>query len=587
MKAADGSRGAAGERGERSREDAQKPGFAKQKRQTAGASSITATLDVTGDVVLNGSEKLGTFVLDRGGALSMDHTTLYNVVLRLVRAINAQGEQLNTILTESDGLHGTVHAVEQQVLSFESRINEIEDLSRKMGVQLDTISANERADAGDDDIKHEDFVQLQERVAALAERIDAVDQQESSNAAKLGGRLTSCEEVCGRHQDTLDDDVEPHLSHLDDVMLALKMDLESVQVSLKDVTAKKASRAEFGEMQKNIEEVLEQQRAEQATLQDAHRNLQKLDACVTMAAENRERVQEIWRILKEESQESRDWCARQFSDLRGGLVTKMDGTEVLGYIEDLRGQVRSCSSIMAAATSRVEAGFRHKAEIGDVVRLQDTLEDMRTQSDDAPRQLLLGTRCLACGRGITSADGTDQGPVDALGERQHEGLIKNLQRMLSSAHGPPGDQEAVKYVAVHVGSPARVRGAGAGPSYEGRDARDHSPGTYSLLREPGGSRPGTRGRTPQGAAGGARMLPREVPPLVRIVKRPPGLEQRAAASPRVPLPNPHQPATHRSVRAALGTTRPTSQRPLAEQCQTDYGTGSTDADELMSHQLTD
>lgn len=560
-----------------SKADARRTNFAKQ--MTTKMPSLTTTLNVTGDVVLDGSEFLGSFVVDKTGALGIEHTALHNVILRLVKAINAQSEHLDTMQMESDGLHGTVHAMQQQVLGFETRISENEDLSREMKVELDTLCTGDRQDNGNgsEEVKHEEFVVLVEKVTGFAERIDALEQAEKENGNKWGTALKSFEETVKRHQDTLDDDIDPHLSHLDDMILALKMDLETLQVSLKDLNLKKANKVDFVEMQKNVEEVLEKQRLEQATLADAHKNLEKLDDCVTMAAQNKDRVQELWRLFREESQESREWSARNFNDLRNNLMTKMDAKEVLCYFDELRHQVRNNTSVISEATSRVEAGIRHKAEIGDVVRLKDTLDDMKTQSN-APRPLLVGTKCLACGKQMTTADTQDQGCVDALKERQQEYLFKDVQRVLSKVQSGTADQEALKYVAVHIGSPIRIKGYRGEETYEGRDTNDHSSRSYNLIREPG-SVPNARGVMAPLTSGGGRMQPREVQPIVRVVKRRPGMDVRNVATPRGPAPNPHLPPTPKPIRAALGATKPRT-----EQCQVDVcDNASNDMDVPIDH----
>merc|ERR1712039_48077 len=99
-------------------------------------------------------------------------------------------------------------------------------------------------------------------------------------------------------------------------------------------------------------------------------------------------------------------------------------------------------------------------------------------------------------------------------ERQQDYLAKDVQRVLNKVQSSVTDQEALKYVAMHVGSPIRIKGIKNEGCYEGRDIQDHSSRSYNLVREPG-SLPNSRGLIAPLTSGGGRMQPREVQPIVR------------------------------------------------------------------------
>jgi len=312
---------------------------------------------------------------------------------------------------------------------------------------------------------------------------------------------------------------------------------------------------------------------EQAMLSKARAHFEKLDALVMMIEENKQLMQELWRLFRKETLELRQWASHGLHELRGDLRTKMDAAEAIENVDKLRSEVRSIGPSLSEATTRVALDVRHKAEKLDVIRIQDTVAELAKHSTRTG-QLLIGKKCISCDRVASAVDSTDLGHVELQRVRQQEELLKEVEQAIAMRdwplssmteqqrnRSPVRDGGLMKYVAIHVGSPRSV-GAGNPPAtgpgiFEVRSDSGQGADNHVIVPTPRASRPSTcpegasRSRQPNGFGGptggqnsdrSARAPPREMPPLVRTNPR------RVGRNPSLSSAVRHQPsASHTSA----------------------------------------
>jgi hypothetical protein len=291
----------------------------------------------------------------------------------------------------------------------------------------------------------------------------------------------------------------------------------------------------------------EGQAANHQMLSTAQRNFQELSVLNELVKENKDRMQEMWKLFGQESQQVREWASSGFSELRAAVRAKMDEREAFRLVDDIRKEVRDLAPSLSEAMSRLEVDVRHKADLSSVAKLEDVTEEL-VRTIPRPKQLLIGTKCLACDRIVSERQCTDKGTLLA-DRQQEEQLWSEVQKALNNTKvdsRPPGSKEVLKYVAIQVGSPSK---AIALDGHSGIfDARDLGLGGHHLVRAGGGG--GGFSRPQTSCDPSTRRQPREPPPLVRI-------------APRRPVQTPRQGQPHRmppghSMRAALGQMPSTS-----------------------------
>jgi len=234
----------------------------------------------------------------------------------------------------------------------------------------------------------------------------------------------------------------------------------------------------------------------------------------------------------------------------------MSEQDALAHMAELRKEVRDIGPYVSEYMSRFEATLKSKAEASEVQRLLDDIEILHSSTSE-PQQLLLGTKCLACDRATAGPSMTDQGAVSLVDKRQEEELWKDVQKaVLKSNRDEPADP--LKYVAIHIGSPARMdRGDGKG-FIEARTNADkiHS-GSY-LVKVGGASKVQSRPATGADAESSLRA-PREPTPLYRVTSRRPGLRPlQPVQSPRIGTNGRNVPATT-TIKDVLGTMNTSTQ----------------------------
>jgi len=512
---------------------------------------MAVMLDVTGDLVLTGQDSFSTLTVDRQGQLGLEHAELRNIITRVAKAINQQHEQVTGLQTEIDQLHGELHAMRMQTSSVDGRLGETEDIAREVKIKIERMSeeiAEITSTQGQEVVSKEDLDELHERCDRLIKQLEAQDHRFRDDVDGTKDLIRDLDDKVTQQQSFLDNDVESRFSENDDALLSQKMELESLQSTVADMHRRKANRSELNEMEKVIDFIREEQKSDNATLKEAHQNLQKLDDCVSLAYENKAQTENLWRIFRDETSEIRDWASKGFSEVRIDIRAKMEEAYALSAIEELKREVRKDKMYFTQATSRVEDGIKHKAEAGDVVRLKDAVQEFR-ELTKKPKQLLVGTKCLACNRPATE-DMTLDGAVDSARERQRDELYHEVQKVLSKSSS---GNDVIKYVAVHVGSPTRAYASGSGP-FEARNVTDPTPGSHYLA--PATPRASNAPNRPAPDTGVPRAPPREVPPLARVGAR----RLEGPQPPRGPPSARRMHSGYMSMRDALAPQPPSSAR---------------------------
>lgn len=213
--------------------------------------------------------------------------------------------------------------------------------------------------------------------------------------------------------------------------------------------------------------------------------------------DTRHQCQELWRLVREESREVRDWVSHGLDELRREVRSKAVASEVCDRLESLQKDVTGLAGRMQAV-AHLKNQLNSKAERNDVRRLQETSEFVTSELLNHGA-VLAGTTCLACSRPMEKSDRGAKGGREDDEEHLGRKLIGEVRNALNKGHG-----DLLEYVAVNVGSPVRTAGTD-GRIYEGRES---SPGPSETPR------PGTPGdlrlvqvRRPVSAAGSFASAP--------------------------------------------------------------------------------
>jgi len=508
-------------------------------------------LSSTGEIILDSADTLANFTFDHSGNVALDIEVLRKALYRIVKALNADQEVLHRVRDTVDTIEIDVQGLKER--STES-VDRVVDCQKKVtDVSLDINKIFAKLEIFDRRLKQEEAMEeqmnspsnkattkelreLRELVAEMGHRLDTTERFQKDEAKQVYNKMLECEQGLERHSSVLTQEIKSRLREADEAVLSLRLDLEAAQVTLQE--SNKVTRAEVVEMQKRIAKVMDTVHNDHKTLEEAAANLKKLDECVELGIANRNRTEEVWQVFMKDSKEMREWASKSFSELGKNLQGKMETRTAQDQWTDLDARVKGSTAHLAEGMARLEAVLRKKAEVGDMDRLQDQVRDICNVNTKTTRQLLVGTKCLACDRTMTADEVTPENVIDLAKEKQQQDLFQEVQRVLNKQPGTADN--VIKYVAVRVGSPGRTN--------NGFDIRDEQDvGGHALVRA--APRLGSsQGRRPNTSDLPARAPPREVPPLVRVMPRRKGHTPRGG----VALPG----ATHGSLRSALGPMPP-------------------------------
>lgn len=485
---------------------------------------MTLTLEVTGDTVAESF--LSSLILDDKNMLGIEYEGLRKIIAQVVRASNMLGKHVDKLRDDDEQLNDAVQHLEQQIASYEVRVRECEDTCQEVRLQIGTMIVEQQQKQPEPEIQatsevsRKDLSEIMTRIDGLSRDQENARQTQQNDVEVLHRKCSEHEDTLNRHQDFFQDELEARLTQSDDDRVAIKSDLEAVRQALEDSNARKASKVEVNDLAHRLQELCHEHATDHQMLADAHRHFKKLDGLTDLVNENQSRMQESWAKFGIESQELREWAARNFNELRSAVRGKMNEEDGLSHVREIRRELRELAPFLSEAVTRVEEEVRHKADVSGVVKLQDGIDILHRQAGRT-KQLLLGTKCLACDREIDSTTATDKGPVSLVERRQEEELWNEVQRTLHQQADPRGrSRDVLRYVAIHVGSPMRERDLAGKGIFQARDHDEQVPGGHYLMRTSGGA--GAPLSRPQTSDGHERAAPREVPPLVRVPPRRPG-----------------------------------------------------------------
>lgn len=511
---------------------------------------MTLTLEVTGESIEDGSP-LTSLKLDDRNMLGTEYEALQKIIEQMCRAMNVLHQSVEKCKDDDEQLLDAVQHLEQQISSFEVRTRECEDTCQEIRLQLGTmVTESQRAPEKEEvevqsDVSKKDLNEVIQKLDNLMRDVEATKKAVQKDADVQHQKMAEIEETMSRHQEFFDDDLEGRLAQFDDDRGAMKAELDAIGKSVEHATNHKASKVEVNEIASHVHRLDEGQSANSRMLQEAGEQFEKLNGLATKIDENQRNIQEMWSMFGKESQELREWASAGFVQLRSAVCTKMGEQEATSQVGEIRKEVRGLAPFLSEAMARVEASMNQKAEASDVQRLADQMEGF-DKAAGRPKQLLVGTKCLACDRVVSTADTTDGGAVSLMDRAQQEELWHEVQRSLDKTidHRQPGQKDVLKYVAIHVGNETS--------SHAGhkrilcRNSQDEAPGGHSLMRVGGGG--GFLSR-PQTHSGCDRSPPREMPSLYRVPPRRPG---KFVAQPPVTGITSSRPL-NRSIRAAVGS----------------------------------
>eukprot|EP00928_Gymnodinium_smaydae_P038675 TRINITY_DN26625_c0_g3_i1.p1 TRINITY_DN26625_c0_g3~~TRINITY_DN26625_c0_g3_i1.p1 ORF type:complete len:645 (+),score=157.19 TRINITY_DN26625_c0_g3_i1:252-1937(+) len=446
-------------------------------------------------------------------------------------------------------------ALRKQATSLDVRVSELEVSNRELRIQLGTAIARDNEDDKvpvntlSTGVSDDQLNRLAERTEEIAVDMQAQFQTLASEEKNLARGLNDLLQSLNRVETVVIDGIDQRLVSFDFALTALKVDVESLRASLQDQAVEKASKDDVSKVAQSVNNCTAEINKNREILREASHSFEKLDDCYRLASAASEGMQETMRLFREEAAQTREWCSRCFSEVRGSVqaLTAAD-TATQNRAEQQVDELRASVAELSERDSRLEAMLRLKAEGSDVIRLAEKMGLMASQVGKKT-QMLLGTKCLTCDRPISPTAGgistvTDR-PVqeDAERFRQQETLYEEVHRALQASGG---DQQSVQLVSVHVGRPLAVCDKSGRGQYKAVDLRDRSPGAYRLV---GPAHVPTRPAT--GDHGGApippRAPPREATPLVRMVPR-----QVARRSPAAGFGGRQEPPPLRTIRGALG-----------------------------------
>lgn len=489
---------------------------------------MALTLDVTGEKIESGAV-LSSLIVDEKNRLGTQHEALRKIIEQLVLGINAVGQRIDQLQEGIETIAESTDALEQQAVMFDQRLAECWDDCTEIRIQVSNIEAETNARGSDGEkqdtasVSMREFIELTERFDALQEHQDTADRQEQSDVEVLRRKCAVLEETLQKLKDWTDQDLPKRLEAMDDDRMATKSDLDAIRKSLDEVLSKKASKLELNDVIIKLRALTLEHEADHLRLIDAGKHFHKLDGLTDMVSTNQKRMQDLWGGFSKEAQDLREWVSAGFAELRSSVRSKMAEQDALTHVNDLRKELRELTPAFSEAMTRI-ADLREKAAADNLARneLQEEMEEL-TKYPEMSRQPLLNTnfnsKCLACDRPFSNADATNQVPFSIAERRQEEELWKDVQRAINGQRSSPhsSGREVLKYVAIHVGKPARQASPAGSGVFESRDPGEQPFGGHALVRAPGGT--SAASSRPQTHDASARSTPRGPGQVVHVPPR--------------------------------------------------------------------
>lgn len=367
---------------------------------------MTLKLDMTGELV-GANERLSTFVIDDEGTLGASHYTLRKVLTQLVNASNAQCHTERAMKEDITAISETLHALEHQIAAVEARVRECEETCQEMRVQVRTMDVMPSSQAQEMKNREADVLKKSQQLDGLAGRVTKMEKTLAKVLSDSDSRMGKFEEQWWRFRDGFNNNCEERFTKVDDMLLALQADFGVLRQTIIEVNMHKAGKTEFEEVALRIDSLMKNTEKNQLMLTEARAQYAKVDCMSELINANKSTMQEMWRSARGEAQDLREWASQCLEGLKQRIRVKMDEATAADQLNGLRKEMREALPHLSAMVSRVKADMLNKADNAEVVRLQERLSDLGKLCEN-PKQLLVGKKCLACDRSVTSLGVTDQ-----------------------------------------------------------------------------------------------------------------------------------------------------------------------------------
>jgi len=427
------------------------------------------------------AKPLASFFLDDSGMLGCHYEAIQKHIDDLAKAINAHSEQLEGLVTATRVNSEAVSDVEKNQLAGEARVSDCEEGIRSLKVELHAVHNTAKKASAPKPVltKKEPDTQVSDawrsRCNALAERLQSVEESMAEESERLQLRFDDVDRTILNLQ-ALPQTIEA----LEEKVRDGGEELEALRGHAADQVEKRCGKlqSDVGHLRGLVDAFEKELGENRNQLTGAEVNFVKLETVLGEVKDNTSRTKEVWRQFRTESQEFRSWVAHLFDVLRGAIHAKTDLDHVATHMDELRREVRDLAPHMVSeASQRVEADFRGKADVADLVKLRGTVEEL-ARAAHRNGQLLIGKKCLACDRPVTSATFSDQGRIQLERSRQEGDFFREVEMALAESDSVR--KKVMSCVSVCVGRAEQVAIPGAVCHTVG--AADGSPGSHTYSR---------------------------------------------------------------------------------------------------------
>eukprot|EP00747_Dinoflagellata_sp_TGD_P165916 gnl/TRDRNA2_/TRDRNA2_187922_c0_seq1.p1 gnl/TRDRNA2_/TRDRNA2_187922_c0~~gnl/TRDRNA2_/TRDRNA2_187922_c0_seq1.p1 ORF type:complete len:575 (+),score=135.25 gnl/TRDRNA2_/TRDRNA2_187922_c0_seq1:249-1973(+) len=480
-------------------------------------------------------EALTAFVVDEKGNLDVQHTVLRRILQQTTRALNTLDKQVKDLQAENDEQVDRMQALEQQCTVTEQKLREVEETNGKLLMQVCTMTAKKESDGTQQEGKSSDIDSkaVMDKIDKLNEKMEWHESYNTEAMSELKQQVYETKARLDAHANVLSQDVEPALARIEDMALGAKSEIEAMRQMRAEDNSRKADKDDLLELTKQFGKLERSHIDEKENLRHAQESFKTLDNMIEDISKSKQQIGQMWKVVKTETLELREWASKGIEDLRQNVRTKIDWGDVTHRIDELRDEVMAVGPRLHEASARVASDMEHKANTSMVLKLQESLAALTNEESKTGHHALAGTKCIACDRPIV-------GPQNEELDRQamQAQLVQQLERHRERASPPR--QPVTGLVGTGKMPPA---------------SPDSRPGT-----SPAGTKAAARHSSP------VRCPAREMPPLVRVMHREaanPGQGHRPRGSPDGKMwQSGEKPKTAGTIRAAMyGMASPPSSAP--------------------------
>lgn len=234
---------------------------------------------------------------------------------------------------------------------------------------------------------------LSQRLDDFREHMTSANQEHVSRASQLGAVISGIERASATSQD--------HVTRVDHDLEALRHEIrksgESVGATLNNL----ATNADIQHLAKRFDDFRagheDARKATDQALEQAQNSVGDISRIQGIADETRKRMDEVCHELRKECQSTRTLARHGLAEVRSSMQGLRE--ECRGFVDTASKELNGSISAACEATVRADAGLRDKAELADLTKLQDFVNEVLSHFS-SQKQLLIGTKCLSCDRGL-------------------------------------------------------------------------------------------------------------------------------------------------------------------------------------------